>query len=96
MISLIRQLPEETCPRCNTQGAVAPRDLSVWLLATVMLICVGYLVAGLTRVEHNRALVVTAFSVFSLTFVFGRGIIQARVQCTSCGARRSWRGRWSR
>jgi hypothetical protein len=94
MISFTRQLPDEACPRCNTPGAIASRDLSVWLLATVMGICAAYLVAGLTWMGSRRGLATTAFSVFSLTFILGRGIIQARAQCTSCGARRSWRGRW--
>jgi hypothetical protein len=94
MISFTRQLPDEPCPRCNTPGAITPRDLSVWLLATVMLIVVTYLVARLTSVGTMPELAVTAFSVLSLTFILGRGIIQARVQCSSCGARRSWRGRW--
>jgi hypothetical protein len=94
MIPLTRQLPEEACPRCNTPGAVAPRDLSVWLIAIVMLICIAYLVAGAIGLGSRRALATTAMSVLSLPFIFGRGMIQARVQCTSCGARRSWRGRW--
>ncbi len=94
MISLTRQFRENACPRCNTPGAVAPRDLSVWLIAIVMLICVAYLVAGVIGLGSSRALATAAMSVLALTFIFGRGVIQARVQCTSCGARRSWRGRW--
>ena len=74
MISFTRGLPEETCPRCNTPGAIAPRDLSVWLLATVMLISVTYLVARLTWVGRMPDLAVTAVSLLSLT-VLGLSLI---------------------
>jgi hypothetical protein len=94
MVSFTRPLPEQACPRCNMPGAIAPRDVSVWVLASVVLIALAYVVAGLIWVGGGWGFAVTAFTVFSLTFMLWRSLIRGRVRCLSCGARRSWRGRW--